>query len=222
VKLLNLISFTSRENLFIARSIGLAQNDSVRIENPTTNTIKLISYGSAKNYNIELNSADTTGLGRFIGDNISLSANTSHTYVPDWTDVTNTDLMVLVDVGNDGTIDDTLYLQNQVTGVGDDDGSLLIPDSYNLAQNYPNPFNPVTTIRYQLPVNSHATLKVFDVLGREVATLANENKKPGSYEVEFDGSKLPSGVYFYRLYAHPTDAKQTNDFVQTKKLLLVK
>jgi photosystem II stability/assembly factor-like uncharacterized protein len=97
-----------------------------------------------------------------------------------------------------------------------------LPKVFALEQNYPNPFNPNTTINYQLSKQSYVTLKVFDVLGREVATLVNENKNSGSYEVEFDGSKLPSGVYFYRLYAHPTDAKQTNDFVQTKKLLLMK
>jgi hypothetical protein len=214
VKLLNIINETTQEKVFIARSIGLETGDFVRIENPNTNTIKLISWGSAKNYNIELNSADATGIGRFVSDNISLSVNTIHTYVPDWTDVTNTDLIVLVDVDMDGTIDDTLYLQNQLTGVGDDHGSLLIPDRYNLAQNYPNPFNPITVIRYQLPVNSQVTLKVYDVLGREVSTLVNENKKPGSYEIDFDGSKMPSGLYFYRIVA--------GNFIETKKMLLLK
>jgi hypothetical protein len=230
VKLLHILNETTDEKVFILRSIDLALNDSVNIKNQYNDKLILVSYGSAKSYDIELNLAAATGSARFVDINIPLSENTSHTYMPDWSDVTNTDLMVLVDVGNDGTIDDTLYLQNQLTGVGDDHGSLLIPDHYNLAQNYPNPFNPVTTIRYQLPVNSHVTLKVFDVLGREVATLVNENKNSGSYEVEFDGSKLPSGVYFYRLHAYSTDAKQTGDpstssgrsFVQTKKLLLLK
>jgi hypothetical protein len=159
---------------------------------------------------------------RFIYNNISLSENTTHIFVADWNNLATAMLKVLVDNGNDETIDTTLYLQNQITGVGHDQGSLLIPDSYNLAQNYPNPFNPVTVISYQLPVNSQVTLKVFDVLGREVATLVNENKNSGSYEIEFNGSKLPSGMYFYRLYAHPADAKQTRDFVQTKKLLLLR
>jgi hypothetical protein len=89
-----------------------------------------------------------------------------------------------------------------------------VPLQFSLKQNYPNPFNPVTTIHYQLPVNSQVTLKVFDVLGREVATLVNEDKKAGSYEVEIDGSKFTSGMYFYRL--------QTGNFVEIKKLLLIK
>jgi hypothetical protein len=88
------------------------------------------------------------------------------------------------------------------------------PALYSLNQNWPNPFNPSTTISYQLSTQSHVTLKVFDVLGKEVATLVNENKKSGSYEVEFDGSKLMSGIYFYRL--------QTGNHIETKKLLLLK
>jgi hypothetical protein len=214
VKLLNIINETTQEKVFILRSIGLAQNDSVKIENPDSNKLKFISNGSAKSYSVELNLAAATGLGRFVDSNIPLSANTSHTFVPNWADVTNTDLMVLVDVGNDGTIDDTLYLQNQATGVGDDHGSLLTPKSYNLAQNYPNPFNPVTTIRYQLPVNSQVTLKVFDVLGREVATLVDAVETLGYKSVNFYASGLSSGVYYYRLSA--------GVYVETKKLLLMK
>ena len=89
-----------------------------------------------------------------------------------------------------------------------------VPQKYSLEQNYPNPFNPSTTISYQLPSLSHITLKVFDVLGREVATLVNEVEQPGYKSVTFDASKLSSGVYFYRL--------QAGSFVETKKLLLMK
>jgi hypothetical protein len=88
------------------------------------------------------------------------------------------------------------------------------PKAFALMQNYPNPFNPTTVIRYQLPVSSQITLKVYDVLGREVATLVNENKQAGNYTVSFDASKCSSGVYFYKL--------QTGNFVQTKRMMLVK
>jgi len=90
----------------------------------------------------------------------------------------------------------------------------LIPQMFSLMQNYPNPFNPVTMINYQLPVNSYATLKVYDALGREVAELVNEVKEAGSYAAQFDGSKLSSGIYFYTLKA--------GNFIVTKKLLLMK
>ncbi len=94
--------------------------------------------------------------------------------------------------------------------------SEAIPTSFALKQNYPNPFNPVTTINYQLAIdNSQLTiLKVYDLLGREVATLVNEEKPAGTYQVEFDAGNLPSGVYYYRLTAGP--------FTQTRKMILAK
>ena len=92
-----------------------------------------------------------------------------------------------------------------------------IPANFKLFQNYPNPFNPNTVISYSLSANSVITLKVFDILGREVATLIkNETMESGNHEIEFDGSKLSSGVYFYRLNVN------NGEFVQTKKFLLMK
>lgn len=88
------------------------------------------------------------------------------------------------------------------------------PERFELFQNYPNPFNPTTTISYQLPTHSLVTLKVFDVIGREVVELINEEQSAGSYEVKFDASKFSSGIYFYAL--------QSGNFVQTKKLVLIK
>jgi len=88
------------------------------------------------------------------------------------------------------------------------------PNNYTLSQNYPNPFNPSTSIHYQFPELSFVTLKVYDVLGREVTILVNEEKPAGIYEVEFDGVNLPSGIYLYRLYA--------GNFIETKKMVLLK
>lgn len=89
-----------------------------------------------------------------------------------------------------------------------------IPVSFSLHQNYPNPFNPVTEIRFQIAEVGLVTLKVFDLLGREVATLVNEVKQPGRYEVTWDADGVSSGVYLYRL--------QTGSFAETKKLILVR
>jgi len=83
-----------------------------------------------------------------------------------------------------------------------------------LFQNYPNPFNPITKISFSIPAYSHVTLKVFDILGREISMLLDKDLIAGKYEVEFDGKDLSSGIYFYTLIA--------NNFVETKKLLLVK
>jgi len=89
-----------------------------------------------------------------------------------------------------------------------------IPLDLVLKQNYPNPFNPTTSIKYQIPELNFITLKVYDALGNEIITLINEEKPAGSYEVEFDATALPSGIYFYRL--------QAGSFVGTKKMVLMK
>ncbi len=90
----------------------------------------------------------------------------------------------------------------------------LFPINLILNQNYPNPFNPSTKINWQSPVSGWQTLKVYDVLGNEVATLVNEYRNAGNYEINFDASKLSSGVYCYQL--------RTGEFVETKKMILVK
>ena len=85
---------------------------------------------------------------------------------------------------------------------------------FQINQNYPNPFNPITTIKYQIPKLSFVTLKVYDILGNEIATLVNEEKTTGNYQIEFDASSLSSGIYFYRI--------QSGDFVQTRKMVLLR
>lgn len=97
----------------------------------------------------------------------------------------------------------------------------LIPFKYELYQNYPNPFNPSTKISWQSPVGSHQTLKVYDVLGNEVATLVNEYREAGSYEVEVDASSLASGMYIYRIVIH-SDKLSAGSFTSSKKMLLLK
>ncbi len=89
-----------------------------------------------------------------------------------------------------------------------------VPNDYALNQNYPNPFNPTTVISYQLPKESHVTLKVYDIIGNEVQTLVKGDQPAGTYKVNFNGSDLSSGVYFYRL--------QANNFVSVKKFTLMK
>jgi len=89
-----------------------------------------------------------------------------------------------------------------------------IPGTYALSQNYPNPFNPSTTIKFEVPKAGNVEMKVFDALGKEVGTIVNEYKQAGSYSVQFNGDKIASGVYFYKITA--------GDFTATKKMLLVK
>jgi len=98
--------------------------------------------------------------------------------------------------------------------VGVDDPVATLPETYELYQNYPNPFNPSTTIRYAIPSKQHVSMTVYDILGRLVATLVNEEVDGGTHLVNFNAASLSSGTYFYRL--------QTENFAQTKKLMILK
>ena len=103
---------------------------------------------------------------------------------------------------------------SEMIPTGVDERQEQIPYRFALEQNYPNPFNPTTVISYQLAMNSHVTLKVYDILGREVATLVNEEKLAGRYSVQWNAEGFASGMYFCRI--------QTRDYTSTIKLLLQK
>ncbi len=100
---------------------------------------------------------------------------------------------------------------NYVTGIFN---QKVVPTKFGLSQNYPNPFNPTTKIQFTVPQEEQVKLVVFNSLGQEVKILVNEEKRQGSYEVSFDASNLPSGIYFYRL--------QAGSFIETKKMTLLK
>ena len=95
------------------------------------------------------------------------------------------------------------------------------PKEYALSQNFPNPFNPATTIRYDLPFDSKVSLKVYDILGKEVKTLVEKEETAGYKEIKFNGSSLASGVYIYRLTAN-NPANQNASFVSIKKMMMIK
>ncbi len=105
-------------------------------------------------------------------------------------------------------------IQIEVGGYVDVENDLHFHNSFHLEQNYPNPFNPVTNIRYSIPSAQFVSLKVFNILGEEVASLVNEEKSAGIHEVKFNAASLNSGVYIYKI--------QTEEFYSVKKLLLLK
>ena len=102
----------------------------------------------------------------------------------------------------------------QTTGIRRDDSVIELPRNYQLAQNYPNPFNPSTVINFSIPASGITSLKVYNILGQEVATLVNKELTAGAYQFEFNASNLSSGVYFYKL--------QSNDYSEVKKMILMK
>jgi hypothetical protein len=126
-------------------------------------------------------------------------------------------------VGSNSSIGSVDYLQSSsplnfqlsivsVTPV--DPTERTVPLLFGLSQNYPNPFNPATNMEFQVPSSQFVELKVYDVLGREVATLVNGQLSPGAYRVRWDAKEQPSGVYFYRLSA--------GSFVETRKMVLMR
>ncbi len=100
---------------------------------------------------------------------------------------------------------------NHTIGINENQQTVL---KYSLSQNFPNPFNPKSVIKYQISKSSFVSLKIYNVNGKEVSSIVNETLPPGEYETTFDGSNLPSGVYFYKLSA--------GDFTDTKKMVLIK
>ncbi|NWF50735.1 MAG: T9SS type A sorting domain-containing protein [Ignavibacteriaceae bacterium] len=103
---------------------------------------------------------------------------------------------------------------------------IIIPSEFVLSQNYPNPFNPSTKISWQSPVSGHQTLKVYDILGNEVATLVDEYREAGRYEIEFNAEvgslQMASGVYYYQLRVGDTSTGSGQSFISTKKMIYLK
>jgi len=119
-----------------------------------------------------------------------------------------------MNAGNQGTLLNWCIQFKYQSSIGVNLISNVIPDKYLLYQNYPNPFNPVTNIKYQIANNSFVSLKIYDILGKEVATLVNEKLKAGIYEAKFDAGNIPSGIYFYKLVS--------DSYSETKRMVLIK
>lgn len=107
-----------------------------------------------------------------------------------------------------------VYRSSFTGSTGIEENKFLQPTDFQLSQNFPNPFNPSTVIKYNLPKDGYVTLKIYDILGKEIVTLVNENKQAGYYNATFNASNLPSGIYIYSI--------QSNEYNQSKKMLLMK
>ena len=110
-------------------------------------------------------------------------------------------------------LNDTIYTYKAIVDINNSETNLP-PTEFVLYQNYPNPFNPSTAIKYTIPKQSNVSLKVFDILGDELSTLIDGEQSEGNYDIMFDASEFPSGIYFYRLNA--------GEFAETKKMLIIK
>jgi len=151
----------------------------------------------------------TDWLWDFGDDSTSTEQNPTHTYSV--ADTFTVSLSVSGPGGNNTLIQENYIIVIDPTLIRE--LSDVLPTKFKLYNNYPNPFNPSTIIRFSIPEESIVTIKVFNTLGEEITTLINENIIAGNYEVEFDASKLPSGIYFYKL--------QAGSFVETKNMDLL-
>ncbi|MBI3193680.1 MAG: T9SS type A sorting domain-containing protein [Ignavibacteriae bacterium] len=136
--------------------------------------------------------------------------------------VTFSDQQSIVIVGTNGLV---LSTSEGVVGVGNLSSSNNRPEHFELMQNYPNPFNPLTVIRYQLPVTSHVALKIYNILGQEVAQLVNEILQPGKYQRTWNAKDVASGIYYYKLSANvssPDMSGLEQSFVEVKKMLYIR
>ena len=114
--------------------------------------------------------------------------------------------------GNNFDIYETGFNISGLVSTGNN--GLLIPDEFSISQNYPNPFNPSTTINYQLPIAGNVKISIYDALGKNVATLVDKSQNAGSYNIQWNASNLPSGVYIYKI--------ETGSFTSSKKMMLIK
>lgn len=183
--------------------VGTYRDTTVLLTNAGNDTLRIVSITSTENYFTSWPTAMIIAPGRDSVDSIR--------FTPDSSGARSGFIVI---VSNDPTSPDTIMVSGNGTTTGVRRYGSDIPKSFALLQNFPNPFNPSTTISFDLPERSHVTLLIYDAIGREVQTLADEEEPAGAYRITFDASALPSGVYFYRITA--------GHFVQTKKLMLVK
>jgi hypothetical protein len=205
---------TIRERVLLLSNMNISSGDSIIIRELNHYVLDFNNYGQHMDYDLHISIASEDGQVFFGHSGIPMEQNSGHRIVPDWDDLSNRPVMILIDDGNDGTVDDTLFVSNQVTGIIGRE-PVGVPREFLLHQNYPNPFNPETTIRFEVPEFSHIEIIVYDILGREIETLVAENYAPGIHHTTWHTRDIPSGMYLYRIYVNGSPR-------ETKRMTLLK
>jgi hypothetical protein len=192
-----LMEDTTTEKQFTLTGYAMAQDDSTHLSAVNGDRLRLVNAGGASGYGLHLLMVSDAGTGKFFADGLTIGANSTHLVSPDWGDL---DVVpIYIDEGSDGSIDDSMFVGNLVNVR--ERGIAGMPESFDLGQNYPNPFNPTTTIPFDVAGTGPVRIAVYDLLGREVAVLLDRTMVPGSYEVAWDASAQPAGVYYARMSA---------------------
>ena len=210
---------STEERVVSIKEIFGSAHDSCLFDPGLGSEFLIRNFGEACSYDIELEIVGTTGSGKFAYDDMLLPANTTHQLTPDWENLAEEQLKILIDDGNDGSLDDSVFVNNIITDLEDEEYGNTLPYRFELAQNFPNPFNPMTTIEYSLPGRSLVRIDIYNVLGQKVRSLVDRELSAGSYTVTWNGTdasgnSVATGIYLYRF--------QSGNHVETKKMLLLK
>jgi hypothetical protein len=199
-------------------NLEIHQGDSIDVSTSDNQSLDIVNHGATTGYTLRLRVASEVQESTFGHEGIGIQQNSRHRISPDWSNINDRTVTIYVDYGNDGTIDDTIHVQNQLADVNERTTE-TVPDKFSLSQNYPNPFNSETIIQYQIPRAAHVLLRIYTLDGQVVATLIDEDLSAGSYSARWDGrntDKRPvaSGMYLSEMVA--------DDFVGVRKLLLLR
>ncbi len=197
------------ERVILLSNVNISSGDSLNIRELNLYGLVFNNYGQRMDYDLHISVASEDGQLIFGHSGIPLEQNSGHWIIPHWDDLSNVPVMIFIDDGNDGIIEDTIFVSSEVTGV-DNREPVGVAREFLLHQNYPNPFNPETTIGFEVPQFSYIEIIVYDILGRKVASLAGGNYEPGIHRITWYPRDIPSGMYLYRIYVNgiPRETKR--------------
>ena len=208
-----------RERAMAAIDLVINADDTAALEPLADSGWYLSNHGQATQYNLWFREVSYSGAIRFYAADVALDSQQAHIITPDWTNLNSDSCWIYIDNDFDKIADDSTILVGDILVEVEDGQEPVLPVKFELLQNYPNPFNPVTTINYSLPRSTDVSIEIFNIVGQKVITLVNETKPAGEYQITWDGQdthgqKVSTGIYLYRL--------QTDDYAETKKMLLLK
>jgi hypothetical protein len=205
------VQFNVGENTYYAPRFWPIAGRSFRVGGTVQrDTLRVSTLGAPVTFNL----LNTPNFVTLESDSVvTIAAASTQTYRSEWFQVLATDSLGFTDTMRYHLVDPSKP-QNPPMAINDEITNRHLPGAFNLSQNYPNPFNPTTTIEFTLPKAGLVTLKVYNILGEEVATLVSDNLAAGSYKYTWDGRGLASGVYYYKI--------DVADYSLVKKALLIK
>lgn len=218
LKVINLEAIINEGNsnkIYQTFDIKISSNDSIKINRYKNDQLALDNFSQDKIYRLRIISISADNEATFEHSDINLYVNSRHIINPDWENLKDKPIKIFIDENINDIIDDTLFIENQYTGIEEKlENILTFPTMYELMQNYPNPFNATTTIQFGLPIATNVKIEIYNMMGQHLETLLESWKPAGFHSIKLNAQNMTSGIYIYRI--------QAGDFVQTKKMILLK